>query len=703
MVQNIRKPLFITLAVFVIGAASVAATSAVAATSSTQATALPPDILLSPQTLDGSGNNKTHPDWGKVNTQYLRVAPARYSDGRSGMVAGPNSRAVSNRIHSDVTQNVFSERAVTQWGWLWGQFIDHNIGLKQDQAAGAPANNIPFNAGDPLESFSNTTGSIPFTRSAAAPGTGVSNARQQINTVSSYLDADAVYGGSESRLEFLREGSVDGVVDNNGARLLLPGGNLPRRDVRGNAGAAPVMELNGRVAGSPGRAFTAGDVRANENIALSATHTLFAREHNRIVSRLPFTLSEPEKFAIARRVVIAEIQFITYNEFLPAMGVGLPGYTGYKSGVNASIGNEFATVAYRAHSQIHGEFELEVDADRYTAAQLAAFEAQGLEVVVDGDEAEIAVPLSAMFFNPDLMVSLGAGPVLHAAGLEAQYKNDEQIDNNLRSVLFKIPSSSNPECLDGPTMPQCFNGVQDLGALDIERGRDHGMPSYNQMRVAFGLPAVTSFTQITGEATEAFPTDPELTRGNEINDPDSLDFVRLTNNAGQVLPADSPDITIGTRRTTVAARLKAIYGNVNNIDAFVGLVAEKHASGSELGPLQRAVWAKQFAALRDGDRFFFGNDTTLTFIRNTFNIDYRQRLSTILKNNTDVAAGEFAPNVFITPAAQGFTPAGAVAGTTTTTVGFSTLGLGFVAAAGYSLQSTMPRRTLLPRRRRRQQ
>ena len=96
--------------------------------------------------------------------------------------------------------------------------------------------------------------------------------------------------------------------------------------------------------------MVAGDVRANENIALTATHTLFAREHNRIVSLLPTSLSQEDKFQIARRIVIAEQQYITYNEFLPAMGVTLPAYPGYKPSVNAALSNEFATVGYRAHS-----------------------------------------------------------------------------------------------------------------------------------------------------------------------------------------------------------------------------------------------------------------------------------------------------------------------------------------------------------------
>ena len=187
-----------------------------------------------------------------------------------------------------------------------------------------------------------------------------------------------MYGPTTSRLEWLRDGPVDGNLANNAATLMLPGGYLPRATARGNASTAPTMAVDGRLLANPGSAVVAGDVRANENIALTATQTLFAREHNRIVSLLPNSLSAEDKFQIARRVVVAEEQYITYNEFLPAMGVTLPAYTGYNSNVNTSLTQEFATVGYRAHSQIHGEFTTaEFPASRWTSAQLAQLRAAG--------------------------------------------------------------------------------------------------------------------------------------------------------------------------------------------------------------------------------------------------------------------------------------------------------------------------------------
>ena len=600
------------------------------------------------RTLDGGDNNQRRESWGQAGTEYIRVARANYADGIARPVSGPSPRYVSNRIFNDTSQNLFSENSVTQWGFAWGQLMDHTFGLRQE--AGGENAPLSFSSSDPLEEFRNDFGTIPFARTPAAPGTGTSRVRQQINTVSSYIDAWSVYGGTNERLEWIREGSVDGRLSNNGARLLLPGGFLPRADVRGDAASAPAMARDGRLLapGMFGRAFVAGDVRANENIALTAQHTLFALEHNRIVRALPRSLDEETKFQIARRVVGAEQQFITYNEFLPALGVTLSTYRGYNPDVNSSLGNEFAVVGYRAHSMIHGELESIGEAADYTAAQLEAIEDEGVEVEVAGDEVEFVIPLNLAFFNPDLLTKVGLGAVLKGLGGEPQYKNDEQIDNQLRSVLFQVPVPGNEGCLDGPTLPQCFRGVVDLGAIDVQRGRDHGMPSYNDLRRAYGLAPKLSFTSITGESTDRFPFDREIDPRNPINDPDILDFVRLFDVDGNPIDLDDEEAVdgeavVGIRRTTLAARLRAIYGDVSKLDAFVGMVAEKHVPGSEFGELQLAIWRKQFETLRDGDRFFYAIDPVLRSIERELGITYRKTLAQIIELNTDAEVND---NVF---------------------------------------------------------
>jgi peroxidase len=596
------------------------------------------------RTLDGSGNNAANPTWGQAGTNYTRNAGVNYADGVGRVQPGPDERYLSNRIFNDIGQNVFSEDAVSQWGWVWGQFMDHDFGLRDETPGDGPA--LPFNAHDPLEDFRNDFGAIDFSRTRPAPGTGVGRTpRAHVNTISSYIDGSNVFGVNNSRLDWLRDGPADGNPANNDATLMLPGGYLPKATARGNVGAAPPMDLMGPLTGQPAKAVVAGDVRANENIALTATHTLFAREHNRIVRALPRGLPDELKFQIARRVVGAESQFITYEQFLPALGVDLAPYRGYRPNVNAALSEEFAVAGYRAHSMIHGEFEPTVANTRYTDAQKAFLARNGVQFEDNGDgTTTLVIPLSAAFGNPDLLQTVGEREVLESLG-ESQYKNDEQFDNSLRSVLFQVPKPGvDPATCGAPVInPDCFVGVQDLGALDVARQRDHGIPYYNDLRRAYGLAPRSSFTAITGESTDRLP------RGLSIDDPRILRFVSLRDAAGNSIDPQGEDHNEGAvqavRRTTLAARLRAVYGDVNNVDAFTGMVSERHAAGSEMGELQRAIWKRQFEAIRDGDRFFYRNDLlVLNAIRDAFGIDFRRQLSQIIRDN--VPGTQVEDNVF---------------------------------------------------------
>ena len=103
------------------------------------------------------------------------------------------------------------------------------------------------------------------------------------------------------------------------------------------------------------------------------------------------------------------------------------------------------------------------------------------------------------------------------------------------------------------------------------------------------------------------------------------------------------------RRTPLAARLKAIYGNVDNVDAFVGMVSEPHVPGTEMGELQLAIWRKQFAALRDGDRFFYLNDPALAQIQSLFGITYRHTLAELIALNSDTPKAELPANALFAP------------------------------------------------------
>lgn len=588
-----------------------------------------------------------------AGTAYPRIADAAYADeyAEMAMEEGLNPRYISNRIYNDDAENIFSENDVTHWGFVWGQFIDHTIGLRQ---VGEERVMIPFDMTDPLEQFENDKGVIAFERSAVAPGTGVTSPREQINTVSSYIDAFTVYGGSDERLDWLRAGSLDGDPSNNSAELLTTDGYLPIVTARGDASTAPTMELFGTQRLDPTTAVVAGDMRANENLGLTAVQTLFLREHNRIVALLPEDMPEEVKFAIARRVVGATQQVITYEEFLPALGIELAPYSGYDATVDASVTNEFATVGYRAHSMIHGEFEMAADLADYSGAELADIGIQGIEIEIDGREVEFAIPLNIAFGRPQLLKQIGLDAALLGFASEAQYANNEMIDNQLRSVLFQIPSpgAENPAaCLDGVDLPDCFRLVNDLGVLDLMRVYDHGIPAYNDLRVAYGLQPVRTFTEITGEATESFPNDPMINSADPINDPAILEVTAFYDINGNLLTqaeVDEGALPVRMeRRTTLAARLKAIYGSVDALDPFTGMMSEAHVEGTEFGELQLAIWKAQFTALRDGDRFFHLNDPVLTTIQRQYDIDYHQTLAEVIVNNSEFSTEEVPADVFL--------------------------------------------------------
>ena len=101
------------------------------------------------RSLDGTANNLAHPSWGEVGSPYQRLTAPRYADGIGTMVVGPNPRDVSNRVFNSLGVDVFSERNVSQWARVWGQFLDHTFGLAATGTADAsiscagPARELP--------------------------------------------------------------------------------------------------------------------------------------------------------------------------------------------------------------------------------------------------------------------------------------------------------------------------------------------------------------------------------------------------------------------------------------------------------------------------------------------------------------------------------------------------------------------------------
>ncbi len=508
--------------------------------------------------IDGTGNNLTHPDWGSTSEQLLRVSRAAYADGVSAPAGAnrPSAREISNALAAHSPDDTPNDRNLTAYAYVWGQFLDHDLDLT---AAGSPAEafNVPVPAGDP--SFDpNATGTqvIPLTRSVfdTATGTSTRNPRQQINQVTAWIDGSMVYGSDSVRAAALRSF--------NDGKLLAQStsvGDLPPLNTNGlpnanDAHRAPDNQL-----------FLAGDVRANENIELTSLQTLFVREHNRLADQLAASqpgLSDEEIYQQARALVIAEIQVVTYKEWLPALlGDGaLPAYRGYKPNVNPGIANEFSTAAFRLHTSINEDVDFVDNNGRLITFGYA--DDYGNAVTVDGE-----VALSDAFFNPTMFKQTGLDGILKYAASTHAEEFDNQIVDSLRNFLFGQPGQ----------------GGLDLASLNIQRGRDHGLADYNTVRAAYGLPRVTSFSQITSDRD-------------------------------------------------LQQKLKTLYGNVNNIDLWVGSLAEDHVHGSSLGPLAQRIIADQFTRLRDGDRFWYErtfSDRLLSQVENT-------TLADIIERNSDV-------------------------------------------------------------------
>ena len=407
------------------------------------------------RTIDGSNNNLANPNWGRAGAQLVRICPAAYSDGVSAMNGEnrPNPRIVSGIMNqADV---LFNARGLTDWVWQWGQFMDHDFSLTSAQSTPAF---IEVPQGDPIFDPNNLGGQvIGFRRSNfdATTGTDVNNPRNQTNTLTAYVDGSVVYGSTAGRAAWLRTGS--------GGRMKINttsvGDLLPFNDG---------SQTNSFV-GNDSEYFVAGENRVNEQAGLATVHTLVHREHNRVADLIAANspgLSDEEIYQYARRIVGAEIQVITYGEWLEAL-LGqdpLPAYTGYNPNANAGIAHEFSAVAFRFGHTMLSPFILRLDANG--------------EVMSSG-----YLPLRDAFHDISSIVEEGIDPIVRGLAGSLMQEIDARIIDDVRNFLF---ANTPPFHLD-------------LMALNFQRARDHGLPHYNAMRQEFGLPVNATFADITSD------------------------------------------------------------------------------------------------------------------------------------------------------------------------------------------------------------
>lgn len=510
------------------------------------------------RTYDGSCNNLHHTAWGKSNTPYTRILPPDYEDGVSEIrktgVTGqqlPNPRTVS------LASIKWSERSDAKASVMlmqWGQFVDHDLSLAATTPMLTPQGTsidccnrkllldprfkhpacisilLPDN--DPFYSKFNV-GCMNLVRNAPSPPIGCRlRAREQLNQLTHFMDASMIYGNDEQQALGLRQfqGGLLKSSRINGAEFLPFDGRIGEGCILPTAGIRRGM-----------RCFVAGDNRVNELTGLVTMHNLFLREHNR-VARLLWSLNpgwpDEKLYQESRRIVIAELQHVTYNEFLPLILGPIVmrdfklelsrtngGYSlDYDAETEPSILNEFAGAAYRLHSLVQGSFNFQTE---------------------DGQLIQ-QFKLRNIFNNPASLYREGNyDGCIHSMINEPSQSIDNHFSEELTNHLFQDTNSS-------------FG--MDLVAVNIQRGRDHGLPGYNFFRQACGLTKITSFRQ--------------------------LDNV-LVEGAGRLF--------------------SQLYGHVDDIDLFIAGNYEKKLKDAMVGPVFACIIGEQFRRLKSGDRYWYEN------------------------------------------------------------------------------------------------
>ena len=322
------------------------------------------------------------------------------------------------------------------------------------------------------------------------------------------------------------------------------------------------MQTEGMLAGDPAAAVVAGDVRANDNTELTAVQTLFAREHNRIVSELPRSLPADLRFQIARRVVVAEQQYITYTQFLPAVGVSLRAYRGYDPRVNTELSIEFSTVGYRAHSMVNGEGHIAVRDACLQPARGGPSGAPRRRCGKVGDGLELTVTLGrpTRSFTPHVLPAIGLAPVLRGLTQEPGYRNDVQLDDWLRSVLFEYPGPGHRTrrcACSRAAAPAASRACRTWERLTYSASAITECRPTRSCAGPWGSRSATSFTALTGESTDRFRAGARSRSDQQPAQPGRHLAAQHLKRAARPGRRGARAVS-ESQRSTLAARLKAI-------------------------------------------------------------------------------------------------------------------------------------------------
>uniref|UniRef100_A0A1A9W6N9 Chorion peroxidase n=1 Tax=Glossina brevipalpis TaxID=37001 RepID=A0A1A9W6N9_9MUSC len=539
------------------------------------------------RTHDGTCNNQHQSRWGAALMPFHRLLPPEYGDGvdtiRNAADGGtlPSSRFISLLVHGARE----GEAPFTLMLAQWGQLLDHDMtstaqprpingsipsccGGKNFHPSCFPIK-VPFD--DPWLSPLKIR-CLEFLRSAPAQRMDCELSwREQTNQASSFIDASPIYSSSIKASNSAR-------TFQNG--LLIFGHNNSFNDVCQRAALAP-------------HCIRAGDARSSEQPGLLALHHVWVGEHNRIaseLSQLNSHWSDEKIFQETRRIIGAIFQHITYNEFLPVilgrevlklfdLELLKSGYyEGYNPEINPTVANEFSAAAFRfGHSLVQNSY---IRCDRFH--NVINIKQQCL----NSTQNTIDVSLHQEFQRGDIGTAGSLHRLLRGMSNQNILKRDEFITPELTNHLFQTPG---------------FPFGLDLAAINIQRGRDHGLPPYTRWRIPCGLSPITSWE----------------------------DFA----------------ISVGPES---AKRIGHAYRSVHDIDLFVGGIAERPVTGALVGPTFACIIAQQFHNTRKGDRFWYENGN----FESSFSPSQLQSIRSITLAQIlcrAVNSGTFQPHIFLPP------------------------------------------------------
>ncbi|KYR00934.1 peroxinectin [Tieghemostelium lacteum] len=371
----------------------------------------------------------------------------------------PMVREVSNMLCNQESL-IMSTEHLTDMFNMWGQFLIHNLALSKPLSLrwDIPVPKCDFYFDPQCTGTKNMTyirtriTEVPCT-DLNTPDASDGKCYEQVNTLSSFIDANVVYGSDKATCVALRQWKDGLMISNITDHGELPPLFIPGVSMDNDANIYPVKDL-----------FYVGERRGNENPGLMSLHVIFLREHNRMAKVFKGKHSEwsdEDIFQHTRSCVIEQIQKITYEEYLPiVLGGPLPSYSGYNPDLSPLVSNEFTTAAFRyGHSEV----------------------GPNIEYIDENGQRMSPLPIRHSYFNPKAMDIAGAEPILRGLIYNEEQAIDLFVISDLRNFLFGNPGS----------------GGFDLVCRNLQRNRDHGIPLYNEVRQNLGLRPVKTWSDIT--------------------------------------------------------------------------------------------------------------------------------------------------------------------------------------------------------------